>query len=204
MRSTSTRAERAIRPHVAEPLGLDRRGRPPGASTRSSTRGWPARRGCTPWSAATIRAAAGLRLRRRRPGAWLRRRRRARLPAVIVPSGAGVMSAIGFLAAPIAADAVRSRLEPVDDETLVRVEPLFRELEQQNAEVLGHSGVTDIQTDQQARRQRRGRHRIWPRPRRRDRDPLRPRRRKGRGHRHRRRQPPLRRATLNGPASSRA
>jgi N-methylhydantoinase A len=39
---------------------------------------------------------------------------------------------------------VRSRLEPVDDETLQRVEPLFAELERDNAEILGHSGVTDI------------------------------------------------------------
>ena len=48
---------------------------------------------------------------------------------VIVPAAAGVMSSVGVLAAPLATDAVRSRLEPVDDETLARVEPLFAELE---------------------------------------------------------------------------
>jgi N-methylhydantoinase A len=63
---------------------------------------------------------------------------------VIVPAAAGVMSSVGVLAAPLAADAVRSRLEPVDDGTLERVEPLFAELEAANAEVLSHSGVTDI------------------------------------------------------------
>jgi N-methylhydantoinase A len=63
---------------------------------------------------------------------------------VIVPAAAGVMSSVGVLAAPLAADGVRSRLEPVDDGTLKRVEPLFAELEQRNAEVLAHSGVTDI------------------------------------------------------------
>jgi N-methylhydantoinase A len=63
---------------------------------------------------------------------------------VIVPAAAGVMSSVGVLAAPLAADAVRSRLEPVDDGTLDRVEPLFAELEAANAEVLSHSGVSDI------------------------------------------------------------
>ena len=55
---------------------------------------------------------------------------------VIVPAAAGVMSSVGVLAAPLATDAVRSRLEPVDDETLSRVEPLFAELEQEGAAIL--------------------------------------------------------------------
>jgi len=63
---------------------------------------------------------------------------------VIVPAAAGVMSSVGVLAAPLAADAVRSRLEPVDEDTLQRVESLFQQLEEQNAEVLSHSNVTDI------------------------------------------------------------
>lgn len=63
---------------------------------------------------------------------------------VIVPAAAGVMSSVGVLAAPLAADGVRSRLEAVDEHTLTRAEPLFAELEAQNAEVLSHSGVTDI------------------------------------------------------------
>jgi N-methylhydantoinase A len=47
------------------------------------------------------------------------------------------------LAAPLATDAVRSRLEPVDGETLSRVEPLFAELEQAGAAILASSGVAD-------------------------------------------------------------
>jgi N-methylhydantoinase A len=39
---------------------------------------------------------------------------------------------------------VRSRLEPVDEQTLARVEPLFAELEQEGTAVLSSSGVTDI------------------------------------------------------------
>ena len=60
---------------------------------------------------------------------------------VIVPAAAGVMSSVGVLAAPLATDAVRSRLEPVDDETLSRVEPLFAELEQEGAAILASSGA---------------------------------------------------------------
>jgi N-methylhydantoinase A len=47
------------------------------------------------------------------------------------------------LAAPLTTDAVRSRLEPVDDETLSRVEPLFAELEEAAAAILASSGVPD-------------------------------------------------------------
>jgi N-methylhydantoinase A len=64
-------------------------------------------------------------------------------PTVIVPAAAGVMSSVGVLAAPLATDAVRSRLEPVDDETLSRVEPLFAELEEAAAAILASSGVAD-------------------------------------------------------------
>jgi N-methylhydantoinase A len=39
---------------------------------------------------------------------------------------------------------VRSRLEPVDEETPARAEPLFAELEAQGTEVLSASGVTEI------------------------------------------------------------
>jgi N-methylhydantoinase A len=63
---------------------------------------------------------------------------------VIVPAAAGVMSSVGVLAAPLATDAVRSRLEPVDEDTLARVEPLFAELEAAGAEVLSASGIADI------------------------------------------------------------
>src|SRR5215218_2867097 len=45
---------------------------------------------------------------------------------------------------PLATDAVRSRLEPVDEQTLARVEPLFAKLEQEGTAILSSSGVTDI------------------------------------------------------------
>ena len=63
---------------------------------------------------------------------------------VIVPPSAGVMSAVGVLAAPPAADFMRSRREPVDDGTAARVEPLLRELERSGAELLARSGVRDV------------------------------------------------------------
>jgi N-methylhydantoinase A len=63
---------------------------------------------------------------------------------VIVPPSAGVMSAVGVLAAPPAADFMRSRREPVDDDTAERVEPLLRELERAGAELLARSGVRDV------------------------------------------------------------
>jgi N-methylhydantoinase A len=55
-----------------------------------------------------------------------------------------VMSSVGVLAAPLATDGVRSQLEPVDDDTLARVEPLFAELEAQGEAVLRASGIEDI------------------------------------------------------------
>ncbi|MBE2317633.1 hydantoinase/oxoprolinase family protein [Solirubrobacter sp. CPCC 204708] len=62
---------------------------------------------------------------------------------VIVPAAAGVMSSVGVLAAPLATDGVRSKLEPVDESTLERAEPLFAELEAQGAEILSSSGLAD-------------------------------------------------------------
>jgi len=64
---------------------------------------------------------------------------------VIVPAAAGVMSSVGVLAAPLATDAVRSRLEPVDEDTLTRAEPLFAEMEAHGASILSASGVSDEQ-----------------------------------------------------------
>jgi N-methylhydantoinase A len=61
---------------------------------------------------------------------------------VIVPAAAGVMSSVGVLAAPLATDAVRSRLEPVDDGTLARMEPLFAEMEAEGAATLAGVRVT--------------------------------------------------------------
>jgi N-methylhydantoinase A len=61
---------------------------------------------------------------------------------VIVPAAAGVMSSVGVLAAPMATDGVLSRVEPVGDDTLTRMEPLFAELEAQGAATLSGEQVT--------------------------------------------------------------
>ena len=63
-------------------------------------------------------------------------------PTVIVPPAAGVMSSVGVLAAPLATDAVRSRVEVLDDETLTRMEPLFAELEAEGAATLAGEQIT--------------------------------------------------------------
>jgi N-methylhydantoinase A len=62
-------------------------------------------------------------------------------PRLIVPAGAGVMSAIGFLAAPVAFDFTRSfpgRLDTLDWE---RVNALLAEMEAEAAELLASAGV---------------------------------------------------------------
>jgi N-methylhydantoinase A len=137
-------ARAAIRTHVAEPLGLTVAAAAWGihrlvnedmasaARVHAAERGQDATGlplfafgGAGPVHAFGVGAALGTR-------------------TVIVPAAAGVMSAIGLLAAPLATDAVRSRLEPVDDGTLSRVEPLFAELEHENATVLESSGVEQI------------------------------------------------------------
>ena len=90
-----------------------------GASTASSTRTWPAPRACTPPSAATTPPACRC-SRSAAPGRCTRSASARALgtTTVIVPAAAGVMSSVGVLAAPLATDGVRSRVEPVDDDTL--------------------------------------------------------------------------------------
>ncbi len=144
MRLDADAARAAIREHVAEPLGLTVEAAAWGihrlvnedmasaARVHAAERGHDATGlplfafgGAGPVHAFGVAAALGAR-------------------TVIVPAAAGVMSAIGVLAAPLATDGVRSRLEPVDDDTLARMEPLFTELEAQGAEVLSASGVSGI------------------------------------------------------------
>jgi N-methylhydantoinase A len=137
-------ARAAIRTHVAEPLGLTVEAAAWGihrlvnedmasaARVHAAERGHDATGlplfafgGAGPVHAFGVAAALGTR-------------------TVIVPAAAGVMSSIGVLAAPLATDAARSRLEPVDEDTPARVEPLFAELEREGAAVLSSSGVTEI------------------------------------------------------------
>jgi N-methylhydantoinase A len=64
-----------------------------------------------------------------------------KVPRILIPSGAGAMSAWGLLAAPLAFDfvrTVRARLDAADWEMLNRV---FAEMEDEGRELLGRAGV---------------------------------------------------------------
>jgi N-methylhydantoinase A len=67
--------------------------------------------------------------------------RALRSPCVIVPQGAGVLSASGFLEAPLAFDFVRSYRGALAELDWTRVRELLGEMEQQGAEILAHAGV---------------------------------------------------------------
>jgi N-methylhydantoinase A len=62
-------------------------------------------------------------------------------PRLIVPSGAGVMSAIGFLAAPIAFDFTRSFPGRLDALDWARVNGLITEMEEEGTELLASAGL---------------------------------------------------------------
>ncbi len=62
-------------------------------------------------------------------------------PRLIVPSGAGVMSAIGFLAAPIAFDFARSFPGRLDTLDWARVNGLIAEMEEEGTALLKNAGV---------------------------------------------------------------
>ena len=64
---------------------------------------------------------------------------------VSVPPAAGVMSAVGFLAAPMAIDHARSRQATIDAEGIAAAEPLLREMEEEGKLVLTDSGVAPEQ-----------------------------------------------------------
>ena len=65
-------------------------------------------------------------------------------PAVIAPPGAGVLSARGFLVAPLAFDFVRTRRALVDELDADEIEALFAELEAEGEALLRGSGATEI------------------------------------------------------------
>ncbi|GAA1961339.1 hydantoinase/oxoprolinase family protein [Amycolatopsis minnesotensis] len=62
-------------------------------------------------------------------------------PRVVAPPAAGVMSALGFLTAPLAFDFVRSARSGVDDLTGSAAEALFAEMEAEGEALLAESGV---------------------------------------------------------------
>lgn len=63
---------------------------------------------------------------------------------VVTPPGAGVMSAVGMLAAPTAFDFVRTAHAPVAGLTPAAVDAIFAEMEAEGARLLGESGVGEV------------------------------------------------------------
>jgi N-methylhydantoinase A len=66
-------------------------------------------------------------------------------PRLIVPLGAGVTSTVGFLAAPLAFDFVRSYYGRVDALDWSHVNALFQEMEREGRSILGAAGVMDAE-----------------------------------------------------------
>ena len=66
-----------------------------------------------------------------------------RIPEVVIPPAAGVMSAVGLLTAPIAFDFVRSYLTPLPDLDVDYVNELFAEMEAQAFELVRQAGVPE-------------------------------------------------------------
>jgi N-methylhydantoinase A len=62
-------------------------------------------------------------------------------PRLLVPLGAGVTSTVGFLAAPLAFDFVRSYYGPVEDLDWAHVNGLFDEMEREGRDILARAGV---------------------------------------------------------------
>ncbi len=66
-----------------------------------------------------------------------------KVPRVLLPFGAGAMSAYGLLAAPLAFDYVRTRRERLDAADWAAVNALFRAMEDEGRAVLRRAGVAD-------------------------------------------------------------
>ncbi|WIY06056.1 hydantoinase/oxoprolinase family protein [Amycolatopsis mongoliensis] len=65
-------------------------------------------------------------------------------PSVVAPPAAGVLSAAGFLTAPLAFDFVRSARAAVHDLAWDQVDALFAEMEAEGAALLAKSGVDEV------------------------------------------------------------
>ncbi|MER6794681.1 hydantoinase/oxoprolinase family protein, partial [Amycolatopsis mediterranei] len=65
-------------------------------------------------------------------------------PSVVAPPAAGVLSAAGFLTAPLAFDFVRSARAAVHDLAWEQADALFAEMEAEGAALLAKSGVDDV------------------------------------------------------------
>ncbi|MGH7389528.1 MAG: hydantoinase/oxoprolinase family protein [Candidatus Rokuibacteriota bacterium] len=66
-----------------------------------------------------------------------------RVPRILLPFGAGAMSAYGLLAAPLAFDFVRTRRQRLDAADWTAVNALFGEMEAEGRAVLGRAGVAE-------------------------------------------------------------
>ncbi|HSE93533.1 MAG TPA: hydantoinase/oxoprolinase family protein, partial [Methylomirabilota bacterium] len=66
-----------------------------------------------------------------------------RMPRILLPFGAGAMSAYGLLAAPLAFDFVRTRRQHLDAADWTAVNALFGEMEAEGRAVLGRAGVAE-------------------------------------------------------------
>src|SRR4030095_1043390 len=64
-------------------------------------------------------------------------------PRVLVPRGAGAMSAFGLLAAPLAFDFVRTAPQRLDRADWAAIDHQFAEMEAEGRAVLRRSGVAD-------------------------------------------------------------
>jgi N-methylhydantoinase A len=64
-----------------------------------------------------------------------------KVPRVLIPFGAGAMSAYGLLAAPLAFDFVRTRRARLDDPDWTAIDALFAEMEADGRAVLARAGV---------------------------------------------------------------
>jgi N-methylhydantoinase A len=65
-------------------------------------------------------------------------------PSVVAPPAAGVLSAAGFLTAPLAFDFVRSARATVHDLAWEQVDTLFAEMEAEGTALLAKSGVDEV------------------------------------------------------------
>ncbi|MBI4562667.1 MAG: hydantoinase/oxoprolinase family protein, partial [Candidatus Rokubacteria bacterium] len=65
-----------------------------------------------------------------------------RLPRILIPFGAGAISAFGLLAAPLAFDFVRTEREPLDRARWERINRLYGDMEEEGRAILASSGIT--------------------------------------------------------------
>jgi N-methylhydantoinase A len=133
----------AIRVHVAEPLGLDTLTAAWGIhqvvneNMANAARIHAIERGKDP-RAYPVFAFGGA-----GPGHALGVARILQSPKLIIPVGAGVTSAVGFLAAPLAFDFVRTYYGRLDALDWAHVNALFAEMEHEGHAILASAGVAD-------------------------------------------------------------